>query len=102
MLDACDYGTFGAVCDAVTRTCKAVVKLASAGQPCGVIDDVPVECDAFGGCGFDSPDATMGHCLPPTADGAPCDPVNSVCFWPASCSDGVCKPQPASSSTCPG
>ena len=100
MFDACDYGTFGAVCDGQTKTCKAVVKLAAYGQPCGVIDNVPVDCAAFGSCGVDTPDATVGSCIPPTPDGAACD-SNSLCFWPSSCSGGVCRPQPVTGVSCP-
>jgi hypothetical protein len=99
MIDACDYG-IGAACDPQSSTCKALVKLASPGQPCGTIDGSQVECVGFGSCGFDTPDATMGTCYAPSADGAPCDDVRS-CLWPATCVNGVCQLPSLANSACP-
>jgi hypothetical protein len=95
MADACDYGTFGATCDAQSNTCKVVAKVVGAGQPCGTLPDGPTDCSAFGVCGFSSPDATVGTCFAALPDGAPCDPMNvdNQCFWPAACVDGICKVQ---------
>jgi hypothetical protein len=101
-LDACDYGTFGAICDPQSNTCKALVKLAQPGQPCGTIDGVQTDCAAFGTCQYTTPDALTGTCRAPAADGTPCDDMSSFCLWPAACTDGVCKVPGASSSACPG
>jgi hypothetical protein len=92
MLDACDYVNFGDICDPLTTTCKQTVKLAAAGQPCGAVNGMEVQCAAYGTCTYDSPDGSMGTCLAAIPVGSPCDPTGAaLCEVFASCVNGTCK-----------
>jgi hypothetical protein len=92
MLDACDFATFGDVCDPLTITCKQLVTLAMPGQPCGLVNGVQTQCVASGSCVYSTTDPNVGTCQAAIADGAPCDPTgNTFCEWPAECLNGTCK-----------
>ena len=72
----------GLFCDPTSKTCKEV-KVANAGEKCGVVDGTFVTCAAGGSC-------KSGTCAAPLADGASCTADSGGCQSPAACRNGVC------------
>ena len=80
----------GLFCHPTMLTCVQV-SWATAGQPCGFVNNNIVGCSASGHCKITAP-AVMGTCLAAAADGAACDAANGPdCMPPAQCVSGVCK-----------
>jgi hypothetical protein len=72
----------GLICDPTSKTCKEV-KVANAGEKCGLVDGQFVLCAAGGTC-------KSGTCAAPLADGASCTADGDGCQEPAECLNGVC------------
>lgn len=72
----------GLACDPTSKTCKEV-KVANAGEKCGLVDGQFVLCAAGGTC-------KSGTCAAPLADGASCTADGAGCQEPAECLNGVC------------
>jgi hypothetical protein len=85
MADACDLSWNSLICDSTTRTCKPSGIVAGPGQSCE-----SGNCSADGRCTA-SDDGGAPVCVPPPADGATCDPVQSPCNWPAQCVNNKCQ-----------
>ncbi len=89
--------TAGLTCDTATLTC-ATQPLAGAGSACGVSAGIDTKCSgaatcvgAGSGSGSGSGSGTLGTCVAPAADGAPCDDVaGPTCLTPARCVGGTC------------
>jgi len=80
----CD-GRFGLYCNVPAGKICAPVATANASQPCGTIDGGVIECVASAFCRKPA-NSKVGTCLPPAADGSPCDTVNGpLCAAPARC-----------------
>lgn len=92
--DACDR-LKGLFCDPTSKACKEV-KLANAGEACGLVNGTFVACAAAGRC--KTGPTGQGTCLAAAADGQPCsDKDGPSCIEPADCVNGVCTlPDPAS------
>jgi hypothetical protein len=93
----------GLSCSGTTKTCVKVTP-AGANQPCGTIDKAFVPCADDGFCNAAA--GQQGTCVPPAADGQPCDTVHGPsCLQPARCvtagsaTVGVCAMPSAAS--CP-
>jgi hypothetical protein len=80
----------GAYCSKATGGACTQIALASAGEPCGVINNVLTACS--GGTCL----ASSSSCAAPAADFANCDVKNGPgCAAPAQCIGGVCvRPSP--------
>jgi hypothetical protein len=72
----------GLICDPTSKTCKEI-KVANAGEPCGLLDGSFVLCASGGTC-------KSGTCAAPLADGASCTADGEGCQAPARCLNGVC------------
>lgn len=80
----------GLTCDGTAKVCKEV-KLANAGEPCGIVDDAFVVCAAAGKCKLVAGGAGKGVCEVAAADGQPCNTQTGPnCIEPAECTNGVC------------
>ena len=85
----CDQ-TKGLYCHPTTRVCTAVT-YAKTGEACGVVGMGFAVCASAGTCKMQGA-ATMGTCIAPAADGAPCDSMaGPKCSPPARCVSGLCK-----------
>ncbi len=85
--DACDR-LKGLFCDGVSKVCKEV-KLANAGETCGLVDGTFVACGAAGNCKVGP--TGQGTCVAAAADGQPCNTKDGPkCIEPAKCVNGVC------------
>lgn len=83
---SCD-AVAGLFCNPTSKVCESV-KLAKAGEPCGLIGGGYTLCSASGSC---KGALTGGTCLATAADGQACDSAGPKCMPPASCIDKVCK-----------
>jgi hypothetical protein len=87
-------GPMGLRCDRASNTCQALT-VAKAGEPCGVVDDYPVDC-AFGlTCRSERP-GQNGVCVASVADNGRCGTFWWVpgggCLWGSHCGNEVCRP----------
>lgn len=90
--EACD-ALKGLFCDPTSKTCKEI-KLANAGETCGLIDGTFVSCVAGGKCKMGT--GTTGTCQAAAADGAACGGDGPDCQEPAECVNGICTiPDPS-------
>jgi hypothetical protein len=85
MADACDQSWNGLLCDPSTLTCKQTATVAGTGEAC----ETATYCAASGLC---TPVGADGGsiCVAPPGEGQACDPVNSLCDWPAVCVNSKC------------
>jgi hypothetical protein len=85
----CDAGS-GLACNTMTKMC-VMQPDATAGMPCGLINNVETRCAAGATC--ETPTGqTAGTCVAPAADGAACDATNGPdCLFPAKCVAGTCQ-----------
>jgi hypothetical protein len=74
-------------CDPSTKTCLAV-SFATAGEPCGSVNQVIVACTNASTC-FGAQGQTLGTCIADAVDGASCDTqAGPACLPPANCVTG--------------